>query len=132
VKLSEIELPSNRKFGFFFTAVFLIASAYFYYASTYFLFYLLTFFGVAFLFTTLINAELLLPLNKLWMNLGILLGKIINPIIMGLIFFLIFTPFALLMRLFGRDELRLHFDKQNSYWISRETDAQSGTFKNQF
>ena len=68
-------------------------------------------FGI-FLIITITNADALLPLNKLWMKFGILLGMIISPIIMGIIFFVIFTPIAILMRLSGRDELRLRFKKK--------------------
>ena len=70
-------------------------------------------FGI-FLIITITNADALLPLNKLWMKFGILLGMIISPIIMGIIFFVIFTPIAILMRLSGRDELRLRLKKKKN------------------
>ena len=79
-----------------------------------------------------IKADLLHPLNKLWMRFGLLLGMIVSPIVLGAIFFLLFTPIAVLMRLFGRDELRLRFKKQSSHWIKREKETQSQSFKNQF
>ena len=60
-----------------------------------------------FLITTIINANLLLPLNKLWMRFGLLLSRIISPIILGIIFFGLVTPYGLIMSMFGRDELRL-------------------------
>ena len=66
------------------------------------------------------------------MSFGFLLGIIVSPIIMGLIFFGIFTPIAILMRLFGRDELRLRFKKQSSHWVIKDNDLQSETFKQQF
>ena len=78
------------------------------------------------------NAKVLLPLNKLWMKFGILLGMIISPIIMGIIFFGIFTPIAFLMRLSGRDELRLRFKKKKTYWIDRKTLNEFDFFKKQF
>ena len=81
---------------------------------------------------TIIKPDTLLPLNKLWMRFGLLLGMIISPIVMGVIFFVIFTPIALIMRLFGRDELRLQFNKQSSHWVGRTDEAQPVTFKNQF
>ena len=84
------------------------------------------------LIITITNAKVLLPLNKLWMKFGILLGMIISPIIMGIIFFGIFTPIAFLMRLSGRDELRLRFKKKKTYWIDRKTLNEFDFFKKQF
>ena len=79
-----------------------------------------------------INPKILLPLNKLWMKIGILLGMIVSPIIMGLIFFGIFTPIAFFMRLFGRDELRLRFKKKETHWISRNNFNVFDFFNKQF
>ncbi len=133
MKFSDVELPSNRKFGFFFTAVFFVVGVYFLYGKPISVSYVL--FGLAALFfvVTLIKSELLLPLNKLWMRLGLLLGMIVSPIIMGIIFFALFTPISLLMRLFGRDELRLKLKSRHSYWKHKETStASADTFKHQF
>ena len=88
-------------------------------------------FGI-FLIITITNADALLPLNKLWMKFGILLGMIISPIIMGIIFFVIFTPIAILMRLSGRDELRLRLKKKKTHWINREPLKVFDSFKKQF
>ena len=63
--------------------------------------------GIIFLFIPFIKAEILRPLNRMWMILGMSLGMIVGPIILGVIFFLIFSPIGILMRLFGRDELHL-------------------------
>jgi predicted Co/Zn/Cd cation transporter (cation efflux family) len=68
----------------------------------------------------------------MWMKFGILLGIIISPIVMGIIFFGIFAPIAILMRLFGRDELRLRFKKNKGHWISRDASTEFYSFKNQF
>jgi len=132
MSLPKVELPSNRKFGLFFTAVFLIAAAYSYRINSHAWLYVLGGLGVAFLIITLVNSEVLLPLNKLWMKFGLILGMIVSPVMMGVIFFVIFTPIAISMRLCGRDVLRLRLKKKSSHWVSRETEAQSGTFKNQF
>ena len=132
MNFSEVKLPSNRKFGFFFAAIFLLASSYLYYVDNKVMVYI---FGVIcgiFLIVTIINADALLPLNKLWMKFGILLGKIVSPIIMGIIFFGIFTPIAILMRLFRRDELRLSFKKKKTHWINRKDIKEFDTFKKQF
>ena len=88
-------------------------------------------FGI-FLIITIIHADALLTFNKLWMKFGIFLGMIVSPIIMGIIFFGIFTPIAILMRLYGRDELRLIFKKKKTHWINRNSYNLFDTFKKQF
>ena len=132
MKFSEIELPSNRNFGFFFTFVFAVAAAYFYYSAN--VSWAYVFIGAAsiFLLVTLIKSDALLPLNKLWMRFGLLLGMIVSPIVLGVIFFGLFTPIAMLMRLSRRDELRLRFTQKASHWISRSEPIKSESFKNQF
>lgn len=132
MKFPDIQLPSNRNFGFFFTIIFLIAATYSYYINSTYWPSILSGFAVVFFVVTITKVELLLPLNKLWMRFGFLLGIIISPIVMGIIFFGIFTPIAILMRLFHRDELRLRFKKHNRYWISREPSSEFNSFKNQF
>jgi hypothetical protein len=131
MKFSEIELPSNRKFGFFFTFVF-TAAAYFFYSTNVTWAYVFIAAALAFLLVTLIKSDALLPLNKLWMRFGLLLGMIVSPIVLGVIFFALFTPIAILMRVSGRDELRLKFAQKASHWISREEPIKSESFKHQF
>ena len=124
MKFPDTDLPPNRKFGFFFTFIFLLMGAYMSPAN-----YSYLPFGIAALFfiVTLVKADLLLPLNKLWMMLGLLLGMIVSPLVLGIIFFGLFTPISLLMKLFGRDELRLKLASHKSYWKERSADArQSG------
>ena len=132
MKFSEVKLPSNRKFGLFFTAIFLLASSYSYYVDSEVMIYILGIICGIFLIITIIHADALLPLNKLWMKFGILLGMIVSPIIMGIIFFGIFTPIAILMRLSGRDELRLRFKKKKTHWINRKAFNVFDSFKKQF
>ena len=132
MKFSEIELPSNRKFGFFFTFVFVAAAAYFYYSANVSWAYVFIAAALALLLVTLIKSDALLPLNKLWMRFGLLLGMIASPIVLGLLFFGLFTPYALIMRLSGRDELRLKFAEKASHWIPRSEPITSDSFKNQF
>ena len=132
MKLSEIEIPSNRKFGFFFTFVFAIVAAYFYYAANIAWTYAFAGISSIFLLITLIKSDALLPLNKLWMWFGLLLGMIVSPIVLGIIFFGLFTPIAILMRLSGRDELRLNFTQKASHWILRKEPIKAESFKHQF
>jgi len=82
---------------------------------------------------SLTSPKALSPLNKAWFYLGKWIGKIVSPIVFGIIFFLILTPVAMLTRLFGRDELRLKRRATNSYWINRTSPIVAAhSFKNQF
>jgi hypothetical protein len=132
MKFTEIEIPSNRKFGFFFCLVFAVAAAYFYYSLNIIWTYTFVLASLIFLIITLVKSNLLLPLNKLWMRFGLLLGTIVSPIILGMIFFGLFTPIAILMRLSGRDELRLKFTHKASHWTTRREPIKSESFKHQF
>jgi len=109
---NQIELPSNRKFGFFFTFIFAVLATYFSYIESTVFLYSFAITSVLFFTITLVHAESLSRLNRLWMAFGLLLGKIVSPVVMGIIFFGLFTPISLLMRLFGRDELRLKLYKR--------------------
>ena len=79
----------------------------------------------------LINSKLLNPLNRLWFKFGMLLGAIIAPVVMGIVFFLVVTPIGLIMKILGKDLLGKKFKKNSkSYWIKRDKSA--GTMKQQF
>ena len=132
MKLSGIELPSNRKFGFFITFVSAVAAAYFYYSANISWAYVFIAVASIFLLLALIKSDALLPLNKLWMRLGLLLGMMVSPVILGIIFFCLFTPIAAIMRLSGRDELRLKFSEKASHWVLRGEPIKSESFKQQF
>ena len=132
MKISKNDLPSNKKFGYFFSIVFLITAAYFLYSASQTVGYLLAIIGLIFLLITIIRANLLLPLNRLWMQLGILLGIIVSPIILGIIFFGLFTPYALIMRVMKRDELNLKLTKKYNYWKLRSHSYPQTNFKRQF
>lgn len=129
---SLLQLPSNQRFGYFFTIVFLIAAVYSYYINNNFWLFTLSGICIALLITTILKAEILMPLNKCWFRFGLILGMVFRPIIMGIIFFGIFTPIAILIRLFGRDELNIKFLKKSSYWIRREASIQDDFFNHQF
>jgi len=131
-KFSEIELPSNKKFGYFFTLIFIIITVYFFVNKSLNLAYIFATISTTLFFITIVRADLLLYPNKLWIRFGLLLGMIISPIVLGVLFFIFFTPTAILMKLFGRDELRLKFKKNTSYWIMRENQIKSDSFSNQF
>ena len=127
-----IQLPSNKSFGYFFTFLFALVGAYFYYSVYVTWAYVFIASSLIFLLITIIKSDALLALNKLWMRFGILLGRVVSPIVLGIIFFGLFTPIAMLMRLFGRDELRLKFAQKQSHWITRRESIRAESFKHQF
>lgn len=89
--------------------------------------------AVAFLVLALLRSDALHPLNRLWQKLGLLLSKIVSPMVLALLFYAIMTPVGLLMRAFGKDPLRLHRREAASYWIVREPPGPAPeTMKNQF
>jgi uncharacterized membrane protein len=128
--MDEIKLGSNRSFGIVFFIVFVLIAIYPIINQGELRIWSLII-SLFFLVLGLFNSKILTPLNKLWFKFGLFLGKIISPIIMGIIFFLVVTPIGLLMSLFGKDVLNLKLNKnKSSYWIEK-TDPK-GTMKNQF
>jgi Saxitoxin biosynthesis operon protein SxtJ len=116
----EIAMPSDRSFGFTFFVVFAIIAAWQTWAGRAFIAYTFGGLALAVLIVTLARPVLLHRLNRAWMRFGALLHSVVNPIVLGGIYFLVFTPFALVMRLAGRDALRRKLDAQaKSYWIDR-------------
>ena len=128
----KIKLPSNKSFGALFSVVFLIVAIYFYFNKNILFFLIFGNLSIILTIITLIKSDILSPFNNLWMRFGLFLGMIINPVVMGFIFFFIFTPVSFLMKLFGRDELSLQFKKKSSYWINRMEDNQSNSYNHQF
>jgi len=127
---SKIKISSNRSFGIVFFFVFVIVSL-----------WPLTnenslrvwsiFVAIIFLILGLMNSKLLTPLNILWAKFGKLLGFIIAPIVMGIVFFVVITPTGLIMKLIGKDLLNNKYDnKIKSYWINRG--KLKSTMKQQF
>ena len=125
----DIKLPSNRNFGVVFCIVFMIISLWPLLSQNEIRIWPLII-SIIFLLLGLINSTLLTPLNKLWFKFGILLGNIISPIIMGIIFFFVVTPTGLLMRIFKKDPLNLKKNNSNTYWIDK--DNSNNNMKNQF
>ncbi len=125
----NIKISSNRSFGIVFFIVFLVIALYpFINSGELSLWSLLI--SIIFLILGLINSKILTPLNKIWFKFGLLLGKIISPIIMGIIFFCVVTPIGLFMRLLKKDILNLKFSNLNTYWIKKE--GPKSKMKNQF
>jgi hypothetical protein len=89
--------------------------------------------SAATLLITLVRPSLLHPANRIWTTLGLLLGRVVNPIVMALLFYLVFTPVAILMRAMGKDPLRLAADPEaDSYWIPRGAEDEMSNMNNQF
>ena len=113
---------SNRSFGIVFFFFFLILSLWpLTKNESLNLYFVLV--SIVFLILGIINSKVLTPFNNIWIKLGELLGRIIAPIVMALVYFFILTPISLLVRVFGKDLLGLKFlNKQKTYWINRKKD----------
>jgi len=120
---------TNRSFGIVFFIVFLIVSLWPLLNNEQIRYWVL-FISILFLILGIINSKVLTPLNKIWFKFGLFLGKIISPLVMGVIFFLVVTPIGFIMRLLGKDVLNLKYQKNKSYWI--EKTGPKSKMKNQF
>ena len=129
MKNTEIKIGSNKSFGIVFFIVFLLIAIYPLINNGELRIWSLVV-SIIFLILGLINSKVLTPLNKLWFKFGLLLGKVVSPLIMGIIFFLVVTPTALIMRIIGKDLLNLKFNNKKSYWI--EKTGPKSKMKNQF
>ena len=127
--MDDIKISSNRSFGIVFFIVFLLIALYPLINQGEFRLWSLI---ISFIFFILgiLNSKILTPLTKLWFKFGILLGKIVSPIILGIIFFFVVTPIGVVMRFFGKDVLNLKYNNNKSYWI--EKTGPKSKMKNQF
>lgn len=125
--------PSDRNFGLFFCLVFLVAATYSWYAASHLLSVAFGTLALVFAFIALTIPRKLGKLNRLWLGIGLMMGRIVNPVVLGLLFFVLITPVALVTKLFGRDALRMKKKSVPSYWISREPNGPPPTsFKNKY
>tara|TARA_X000000368_G_scaffold365331_1_gene311509 strand:- start:2498 stop:2881 length:384 start_codon:yes stop_codon:yes gene_type:complete len=127
--MSKITVGSNKSFGIVFCIFFLIVSLYPLINGESIRLWSIILSGI-FLILGLLNSRVLTPLNILWFKFGILLGRFISPIVMGLVFFLVVTPTGIIMRLFKKDLLKLKKNNSNTYWINKE--ESKSDMKNQF
>ena len=125
----DIKISSNRSFGIVFFVVFLLIGLYPLLNGDNIRIWSLIL-AIIFIVLGVINSKLLSPINLLWFKFGILLGRFISPIVMGIIFFLVVTPTAFILRLFGKDVLNLKKNNEPTYWI--ENKDKSSRMKNQF
>ncbi len=125
----DIKIGSNRSFGLVFFIVFFIVAIYPLINDGNIRIWSLVI-SIIFLSLGLLNSNILTPLNKIWFKFGILIGKVISPIIMAIIFFMVVTPIGLIMRIIRKDILNLKYNSSASYWI--EKNEPSSKMKNQF
>ena len=130
MKKVSVKISSNRSFGFLFFVVFFLISLWPLKSQGDLRLWAFIL-SLVFLVLGVLNSKLLTPFNKLWFKFGILLGSIVSPIVMGAIFFIIVTPVGLIMRLLGKDLLKINKEKNvSTYWINR--DKQQSSMKKQF
>ena len=119
-RTQAVKGSSNRAFGVVFTAVFLIVALWPLLSGHSPRGWALAASGLLLLITVAVPALLTVP-NRLWMNFGLLLHRIISPVVLAILFYLVVTPMGLIMRAFGKDPLRLKRETSDpSYWIRRE------------
>ena len=127
--MKEFSSSSNRSFGIVFFAFFLIVGLWpIYNYSTIRTWAIVV--ALIFLILGILNSKYLTPLNKIWIKFGLLLGKIVSPIVMGIIFFIVITPIGFIMKLFGQDLLNKKYSQNSSYWINKKD--KFGSMKKQF
>ena len=126
---SETNISSNRSFGIIFSIIFLIIATYPLINNEDIRIWSLIV-SLIFLILAYYQSSILTPLNRSWYKFGIFLGRIVSPIILGVIYFFVVTPTSLLMRLFKKDLLNLKFNNNKSYWINKQ-DLKS-KMKNQY
>ena len=125
----KIEISSNKSFGIVFFIVFFLVATYPILNNQDIRVWSLLI-SIIFLVLGLLNSRILNPLNRIWFKFGLFLGKIVSPIVMGLIFFLVVTPIGLFMRIIGKDLLNLKINSDKSYWINKS--GPKSKMKNQF
>jgi len=118
VMKNKINLPSNRNFGIVFFIVFLVIGFWPLLNQNEPRYWSIII-SLCFLILAILNSKILTPLNKIWLYFGIALGKLVSPIVMGFIFFLVVTPIGIIMRLLGKDILNLKKKSKGSYWINK-------------
>ena len=127
--MENIKIGSNKSFGIVFFVVFLLIAIYPLSKNGDIRIWALVI-SLFFLILGLLNSKILTPFNKVWFKFGLILGSIISPLVMGIIFFFVVTPISLLMKILGKDLINLRFNKNKSYWI--EKNGPKSKMKNQF
>jgi Saxitoxin biosynthesis operon protein SxtJ len=122
-RLPERPLPSNRSFGLLFTGVFALAAIWPILSGAQLRLWALGL-SALFLFASLLVPDWLTPLNRAWMKLAQVPHRVVSPVVLGAMFYVVIVPIGLAMRVFRRDELKLRFDPgAPSYWEARSGQA---------
>jgi len=127
--MDDVKISSNKSFGIVFFVVFLIISIFPLINEGNLRIWALII-SIIFLILGLVNSNILTPLNKIWFRFGLILGKIVSPIAMSVIFFLVVTPIGILMRILRKDLLNLKINDSKSYWV--EKSEPKSKMRNQF
>jgi len=131
MKFPKLEkISSNRSFGLLFFIVFLLIALWSFREDINQIKIWPLTVSIIFLILGLSNSKILTPFNKSWHYLGLLIGMIVSPVVMGIIYFLLISPMGIFMRFIGKDLLKLRMDKTTSYWINK--DRSKSTMRNQF
>ncbi len=126
---NNIKISSNRSFGILFFIVFLIIGIWPLLNQNEIRIWSLAI-SIIFLILGIFNSKILYPLNKVWFKFGIILGNIISPFVMGIIFFFVVTPTSIIMKLLGKDLINLKKNNKKTYWIQKNN--KKSKMKNQY
>ncbi len=128
--MQKQKLPSNRNFAIVFFVVFILIGLWPIFNNEDLRYWALVI-SFVFLVLGIFNSKILSPLNKLWMKFGLILGLIVSPVVMGIIYFGVVTPTGILLRIFRKDVLKLKKNEEDkTYWIDK--DNTNNNMKNQF
>jgi len=127
---TQSNITSNKKFGYFFTSIFFLLSIYFFNLNSLNPFYLTIFLSLIFFLITLFKDYWLKELNNIWFKFGILLSKLISPLILAFIFYFIITPFGVIKKIFKLGTINYENKNKNSFW--RDCKKTNNDFNNPF
>jgi len=127
--MDDVKVSSNRSFGIVFFVVFILIAIYPLTNDENIRIWSIIV-SLVFLILGLFDSKILSPLNIIWSKFGLFLGKIVSPLVMGIIFFFVVTPTGLLMKIFKKDLLNLKYNDDDTYWIKKN--EPKSKMKNQF
>ncbi len=129
----RIHLPSDRAFGTLFIIVFALLAAWQYWLENHAWAKFWLSMNIVTAGITIVRPRWLAPFNRAWMALGYLLGRIVSPLVLGIMYAVLIVPVGLVMRIVGRDVMHRRFESKPSYWLERTDGVMSAErFKNQF
>tara|TARA_B100002019_G_C21064216_1_gene495631 strand:- start:392 stop:769 length:378 start_codon:yes stop_codon:yes gene_type:complete len=117
-----MRIPTNKNFGLVFASLFLIIFIFFYFIKDIVIYFLLIS-SFIFFILGILNSKILFPLNLLWYEFGLFLTRILNPVIISFIYFLVVVPISLLLKIFGKDFMNLKKNNLDSYWVQADKNS---------